>query len=285
MPELPEVETVRRGLLPHLLGQTIDKVEVFYTPVTHHLSGVELTAHFSGEKVDDIYRHGKFLILRIGPHLLIGHLRMEGKLLVGEEGKTLHGVTLQWPFPSTKHVHWVIRFQSGKILAYHDTRKFGRWHLYLNQSTFEGIAEFAKLGKEPINPLPSDYFYHQVHHRHQTLKQLLLDQSVLLGLGNIYADDTCFEAGIYPFKSGHKLTKKQCSRIEVAAKNVLERAILAGGTTIRTYVAADYLDGLFPNPTKVYGREGEPCDVCGTPITKSMRIGRSTHWCPTCQKL
>lgn len=276
MPELPEVETVRRGITPHLIHQEVSSVEVFYPPITHGLSGAELTQLIQGKKLSAIYRRGKYLIFELTDCLLVGHLRMEGKLQFITRSKN--------PFNPSKHVHWVIHLANGNSLVYHDTRKFGRWHLYPETTDLTKVQELEGLGLEPIEDLPLDYFYHGVHHRHLPLKQLLLDQHILLGLGNIYADDTCFEAGIHPFTLGHHLTKKQCRAIEIAAKNVLERAIIAGGTTIRTYVASEYIDGLFSNPTKVYGRSGEPCDVCGSMILKSMRIGRSTHWCPTCQE-
>ena len=283
MPELPEVETVRRGLVERVLHRQIHECVIHYLPIAHGLTSEQWTAMLRGHTIDRIDRVGKFLLVYVGPHLIVSHLRMEGKYFVGPLGSSHPSVQFGWPNFHSRHAHLGIRFTDDTILIYHDTRKFGRLHLYPN---YDGspLKELSGLGIEPIRNLPTDYLYNQVHHSNRTLKQLLLDQTILLGLGNIYADETCHVARVYPFLKGSQLTKPMCKRIEIAARHVLNEAIAAGGTTIRTFEPAHYVDGLFDRPTLVYGNEGQPCRTCGTPIRRNMRIGRSTYWCPQCQK-
>lgn len=283
MPELPEVETVRRGLQQRLLGKRIVDVVIHYAKIAHGDSPDLWRQLLKDYTIDAIDRVGKYLIIRIGPHRLVIHLRMEGKFFVGAYGESNSSVHFDWLVFYSRHAHLGLRCSDDTIVIYHDTRKFGRLHLYPHWGD-QPIPELAALGKEPLVDLPEDYFYHHVHHSHRTLKQLLLDQQILLGLGNIYADETCFRAGIYPYVKGSQLSRLKCKKVEIAAKTILTAAIEVGGTTIRTFEPSHYVDGLFSNQTEVYGREGEPCRVCGTPIRRDMRIGRSTHWCPSCQK-
>lgn len=283
MPELPEVETVRRGLEQRIVGKCIKDVVIHYPKIAHDASATQWTTLLQGHSVDAITRRGKYLVFVIGPHRIVSHLRMEGKYFVGHEGDQHDHILFQWPHFGSPHAHLGIRFSDDSLLIYHDTRKFGRLHLYPYWDD-QPIPELAHLGKEPLEELPADYLYHLVHHSSRTIKQLLLDQSILLGLGNIYADETCFRAGIYPYVKGSQLSRPICHRIEIEAKAILEAAIESGGTTIRTFEPSHYIDGLFTNVTQVYGRENQPCIRCGAAIRRDMRIGRSTHWCPSCQR-
>lgn len=283
MPELPEVETVRRGLQQRIVGKRINDVVIHYPKIAHDTSALQWMTHLQGQTIDAIDRRGKYLIFKIGPHRIVSHLRMEGKYFIGVEGDKHDQVVFQWPQFGSPHAHLGIRFTDHTILIYHDTRKFGRLHLYPNWGD-QPLPELMPLGKEPLEELPPDYLYHQIHHSSRTIKQLLLDQTILLGLGNIYADETCFRAGIYPYVKGSQLSRPKCHQIEVAARAILEEAIRSGGTTIRTFEPSHYIDGLFTNVTAVYGREEEPCVRCGALIRRDMRIGRSTHWCPSCQR-
>ena len=283
MPELPEVETVRRGLELKVRGKVIEECVIHYPPIAHGMTSEQWTHLLKGHAIDRIDRRGKFLIITIGPHRIISHLRMEGKYFVGPLNTKHLSVVFSWPDFHSHHAHLGIRFTDGTVLVYHDTRKFGRLHLYPHYQG-EAMKELAALGIEPIDDLPKDYFYEHVHHSQRTLKQLLLDQSILLGLGNIYADETCHVARVYPFMRGSQLSRPMCQRIESAARQVLQEAIVAGGTTIRSYEPSHYINAQFERPTLVYGNEHLPCSSCGSLIRRNMRIGRSTYWCPMCQK-
>lgn len=284
MPELPEVETVRRGLLQWIHHKTIKEIKVYYPRIVENDSEITLNDRLKGETIVDITRRGKYLLLHTPHQVLISHLRMEGKFFF----RSSITPTKEVPFsygdtPSHRHVHVAFLFQDDSILFYHDTRKFGRIHCY-SKDDFIKMNPLANLGYEPFDELPQDYLFNQFKGRTITIKQALLDQHILLGLGNIYVDETCFEAKISPLTKVSKLTKADCQKIIVSSKIVLNRALHAGGTTIRTFEGSHYADGLFPNTLYVYGLQGTPCRACGTMILKTMIQGRGTHYCPQCQR-
>ena len=268
MPELPEVETVRRTLEHLVLGKRIDHVTILYEKIIQ--TDLLDFDHIHGQVIHAIKRMGKHLIFMLDRDVLLIHLRMEGRFFYKKEHQ-----------PINKHEHVIFHFSDHDILTYHDVRKFGTMHLIpKNRYLEEGPLKF--LGPEPEN-LNEDEFYQKVKSRKTEIKAILLDQHVISGLGNIYVDETLFRAKIHPNRKGSELSLAEVSRILYAAREVLLKAISLGGTTIRTFEPMDGVHGRFQNELLVHTKEGEPCPVCGTLIIKMKVKGRGTYVCPTCQ--
>ena len=226
-----------------------------------------------GLEFRDILRRGKWLLFDIGDYYLCSHLRMEGKYFIKDTNEKIE-----------KHEHVIFSFEDGTDLRYHDTRKFGRMNLVLKDKldTVEGVR---KQGIEPIDPkLSSNYLYDNFHKRKLPMKTLLLDQTIISGLGNIYADEVLYASHINPLKLGTEITKKDCERIVSSSKNIIEEAIKCGGTTIRSYTSSLGVTGRFQQNLMAHKRENEPCKVCNTIIKRIVVGGRSTYYCPKCQK-
>lgn len=226
-----------------------------------------------GLEFDDILRKGKWLLFSVGDYYLCSHLRMEGKYFIKRhEAET------------SKHEHVIFSFEDGTDLRYHDTRKFGRMHLVLKKDidTVEGVR---KQGIEPIDShLTKEYLYKHFHKRKLPMKTLLLDQTIISGLGNIYADEVLFAAKIYPLKLGTAISLEECQRIVDAGKKIITEAIACGGTTIRSYTSSLGVTGRFQQNLMVHKREKEACFLCGTSIQRIVVGGRSTYYCEKCQK-
>lgn len=285
MPELPEVETVRQGLSKWIVGKTVRLVRVYYPRIVEQRNEFEVNSRLSNQPVHEIRRRGKYLMIHIGAEALISHLRMEGRFYLFEQvsDQTSPIAWSQFEPAFTKHIHFALFFTDGTTLIYHDTRKFGRFKL-VPWDAWEEERWYQSLGFEPFDDLPNDYLYKRLHGRHITLKQALLDQRVLLGLGNIYADETCFDAKLHPLTKTSRLSRKDCEALLVSSQKVLRQALKAGGTTIRTFEGHHYFDGYFDNHLAVYGRTDEPCEVCGQPIRKIFVASRGTHFCSNCQR-
>ena len=226
-----------------------------------------------GLEFRDILRRGKWLLFDIGDYYLCSHLRMEGKYFIKDTNEKIE-----------KHEHVIFSFEDGTDLRYHDTRKFGRMNLVLKDKldTVEGVR---KQGIEPIDPkLSSNYLYDNFHKRKLPMKTLLLDQTIISGLGNIYADEVLYASHINPLKLGTEITKNDCERIVSSSKNIIEEAIKCGGTTIRSYTSSLGVTGRFQQNLMAHKRENEPCKVCNTIIKRIVVGGRSTYYCPKCQK-
>lgn len=274
MPELPEVETVRKGLVRLVKGKTITKVTILWPKIIGEPDALIFAAMLKNQEIQDIQRRGKFLIFKLTDYDLISHLRMEGKY----EYFTTEA-------PLTKHTHVVFSFSDGSQLQYHDVRKFGRMVLVeKNQSTsYKGIMQ---LGPEPIaESFDIDAFKQGLKKSQKAIKPLLLDQRLVTGLGNIYVDEALWEAKIHPQQAANTLTNKEILLLHQAIIDVLARAVAAGGTTIRTYLNALGEAGKFQVSLHVYGQTGKPCDRCGTPIKKIKVAQRGTHFCPACQRV
>ena len=272
MPEIAEVETVRNTLKLRILNKKIKKINVHYKPIVMN-EEQELNA-LSNSEFKDIKRIGKWLLFETKEHYLLSHLRMEGKYFIKKEND-----------PLEKHEHVEIIFEDKTALRYHDTRKFGRKKLIKKEQLyeFEGIK---KQGLEPIDEkLEKEYLYEKLKKRNLPLKTLLLDQTIISGLGNIYADEVLFEAKISPFKKGKEITIKECEKIKNASKKVVEEAIKMGGTTIRSYTSSLGVTGRFQQCLMVHTKKGEPCKICKTKIEKEFIGGRSTYYCPKCQNV
>jgi formamidopyrimidine-DNA glycosylase len=293
MPELPEVETIRRGLEPHLVGLTLRSLTVTDQKILDVSAREGRLASLEGQRIQTLTRRGKYLVIVLDRHYLIIHLGMTGQLTLHDprlsHPKSLEpGVTgPEWceRHAPDRHTHVHILLGNGCQLLFRDTRKFGR--IYLLECTSEQLLAFFKkhhLGLEPFTP---DYhlkaFLAAFKNRHLRLKSLLLNQAFVAGVGNIYADEALFEAGLHPARKTSGLHRAEKERLFEAIRTVLERGIQSGGTSFRDFVNSDGEKGTNQEKLYVYGREGEPCLKCGTPIVKTVISQRGTHYCPKCQ--
>lgn len=275
MPELPEVETVRKGLTNLVKGAKIVDVDVYWDRIiTPPFSSEMFRNELLGETIHEIDRRGKYLIFIMDHWAMISHLRMEGKYEVEQTDE-----------PLKKHTHVVFHLADGRDLRYLDVRKFGRMTLVPLGKQHE-VTGIRDLGPEPIPEMfKLEPFKEALKKKSRSIKPLLLDQKVVVGLGNIYVDEALFEAKIHPVRPANSLTAAEVKRLYHAIIDVLGRAVEAGGTTIRTYQNALGEAGSFQVELLVYGKTGEPCVRCGTPIVKTKVAQRGTHFCPNCQKL
>ena len=273
MPELPEVETVRRTLETLVLHKEIRDIDVFYEKMIRTDSVDDFKEKLIGRKIDRIDREGKHLIFVLGDLTLISHLRMEGKYFIK-----------QADINREKHEHVIIYFTDGQTLRYHDTRKFGTMDLIKLDEIYT-THPLNKLGHEPWSELMTPaYLKRKLANRTIAVKSFLLDQSVLVGLGNIYVDEVLFNCKLHPETSCKDLKPKDLKNIITYSKSVLEKAVKLGGTTIRSYTSSLGVTGRFQNELMVHMRKDEPCKVCNTTITKIKVNGRGTYLCTKCQK-
>jgi len=272
MPELPEVETVRQTLKKHILGKKVRDVDVFYEKMIHHHTALEFKNLLKDQQLLDILRYGKYLIFVFENIAMVSHLRMEGRYYIKE-----------LDLPREKHEHVIFYFTDDTTLRYQDTRKFGTMEL-VDINDIKSVSGIAKLGPEPIDEkIDAEYVYKKIKHRKQAIKTVLLDQSVIAGLGNIYVDETLFLSGIHPLKKANTLRKKDVVKVIDSSKQVLNKAIALGGSSIRTYTSSLGVTGRFQNELFVHTREAEKCKICQTKIIKIKVGGRGTYFCPTCQ--
>lgn len=274
MPELPEVETVRRGLTKLVEGSTIKSVDVLY-PKMVNLPPKDFENALKGKKIDRIDRRGKYLLIRLSDHLtIVSHLRMEGKYDVELDGA-----------PLDKHTHVVFHLTDGRELRYNDTRKFGRMNL-VDTGTEMSVAGLKTIGPEPTEQaLTLDYITAIFKKSRKVIKPFLLDQSNIAGLGNIYADEVLWLSKINPKQPVNSLKPAQIKRLRKNIITEIQMAIDGHGTTVHSYSTAYGEAGNFQNHLNVYGRQGEPCPRCGTKIVKIKLAQRGTHYCPKCQPL
>lgn len=272
MPEIAEVETVRNTLKKRILHKKIKKVEVYYEPMIE--SDIDaFKKNLVGESFIDIKRRGKWLIFETEKYYLLSHLRMEGKYFIKDKQEI-----------KDKHEHVIFTFIDDTTLRYCDTRKFGRMNLIL-KTEIDNTECIKKQGLEPGDKkLTADYLLKKFAKKQLPIKTVLLDQTIISGLGNIYANEVLFAAGINPLTKACNLTKEDCERIVKRAAEIIEAAIKMGGTTIRSYTSSLGVTGKFQQNLKVHKREKEKCLVCGTAIENIKVGGRSTYFCPNCQK-
>ena len=271
MPELPEVETIRKTLLgeragaPSIRGLTITAALLFWER-TLDVPGVEeFGLRIVGQQVKDIGRRGKYMLVRLTDDTLIIHLRMSGDLWV--EGQDLS---------LGQHYRMVLNFDNGSRLVFNDARKFGRVWLVSDPEQVLG-----KLGPEPFDPaLNEQNFYESLRSRRRQLKPLLMDQTFIAGVGNIYADEALYRARLHPLQLSSRVTQGDAARLLESIRAVLQEGIERHGASIDWI----YRGGDFQNYFGVYRRTGEPCWNCGTPIARITVGQRGTHFCPTCQK-
>lgn len=272
MPELPEVETVRQTLRPILTGRTITAIEIRWPKIVHS-DQMLFQQLLVGATFTEIDRFGKYLFFILDDeYVLVSHLRMEGKFYYQAAAE-----------PTDKHVHVIFTLDNGMQLRYHDVRKFGTMELTTRQQLGK-LPALQKLGYEPFQAeATTEYLFGKFQRTNRAIKSVLLDQHVLVGLGNIYVDEVLFRAKIHPETPAKQLTQAQAALILSASVSVLQKAIDLGGTTIRSYQSTLGVDGRFQNELQVHTKAGEPCPVCGTPIEKIKVGGRGTYYCPICQ--
>ena len=264
MPELPEVETIAEGVNQRVRGDRIVTTWFSSKPEPFKSSPQQMAAELAGRTIDRVYRVGKHIVfdLNNGPVQWIVHLGMTGRLLVAEP---------ETPLPT--HTHGVLQLASGRELRFVDPRRFGRM----------GLQErFAGTGREPLT-ISRDEFAALFRHRRTPIKAALLNQKLLHGVGNIYADESLFRASIRPRRMARHLKRAELDRLHTALQTVLKEAISLGGSSVSDYVDAAGVRGFFQLEHRVYMRDGQPCLVCGTPIRRIVLAGRGTHYCPHCQ--
>lgn len=272
MPEIAEVETVRNTLKERILNKKIKEVKVFYEPMIES-DLVSFKKNLIGASFIDIKRRGKWLIFETEHYYLLSHLRMEGKYFIKDKNEV-----------KEKHEHVIFIFEDDTTLRYCDTRKFGRMNLVL-KADLENVESIKKQGLEPGDEqLTSEYLLKKFKNKKLPIKTVLLDQTIISGLGNIYANEVLFYAKINPLKPACNLTKDECEQIVVGSDIIIREAIRMGGTTIRSYTSSLGVTGRFQQNLKVHKRDKEPCLECSTLIENVKVGGRSTYYCSMCQK-
>lgn len=274
MPELPEVETVRKTLKRLVVGKTVADVTVNLPRIVRYPEDVErFRQQLLGCTITDIGRRGKFLKIICPPWVLVSHLRMEGKYRLQAKND-----------PLEKHTHVIFHFTDGTELRYRDVRQFGTMHLF-TLGEEEQQNPLKKLGVEPLSDsFTLEWFQSTLPVRKSKVKSVLLNQEYLVGLGNIYVDESLYGAGIHPERSAASLTEEEVARLYHSIKKTLLEAVELGGSSVRSYLNGDGEMGMFQLKIQVYGRKGEPCGRCGHPIERIVVGGRGTHICRTCQK-
>jgi formamidopyrimidine-DNA glycosylase len=270
MPELPEVETTRRGLAPHLQGRRITGV-VLRRPDLRWPIPPEVARELPGQAVLAVRRRAKYLLLDTAPGSALLHLGMSGMLRV-----------LPAATPVQTHDHVDIALDSGRVLRFTDPRRFG---CLLWQPAGEQHALLRELGPEPLTAeFSGDYLFERSRGRKAPVKAFLMDQGIVVGVGNIYAAESLFRAGIAPGRAAGSVSRERYGRLAEAVKAILDYAIRRGGTTLRDFLNADGAPGYFEQELFVYGREGEACKTCGRRIRDGRMGNRATAWCPGCQR-
>lgn len=269
MPELPEVETTLRGIAPHLLNDSVKKVIVRH-PQLRWPVPPDLPALMEGQVLLGLHRRGKYLVFSFAHGQFIMHLGMSGSLrLVAADT------------PAAKHDHLDLQFASGNTLRFTDPRRFGA---ALWAKAAEEHPLLRDLGPEPLSEnFSGDYLYRKSRGRRVSVKAFVMDSKVVVGVGNIYANEALFLAGIRPGRAAGRLSRKDSERLVAQIKVVLERAIAAGGTTLRDFIGGDGKPGYFKQELLVYGRGGQACVQCQTPLKLIRQAQRATVYCPKCQ--
>src|SRR5712664_4237414 len=281
MPELPEVETVARGLRQAVLGRRIISVTLGKTDFIDDPAALE--EHLPGRRIEAVERYGKFMLLRLSavnretsvvtngdaaPASLLVHLGMTGQIAPSPAGQ-----------PLEKHTHVCMLLDDGRELRYTDARRFGRI-AYLTKASLAG--ELTGFGADPLE-VSKEEFADRICGRRARIKALLLDQSVLRGVGNIYADESLWKAKIHPARLGANLSRKQAHTLRRVLQNILRKAIVLRGSSISDFLDAEGEPGEYQRHHRAYGREGKNCYRCKTPIRRAIVAGRSSYYCPRCQ--
>jgi len=270
MPELPEVETTRRGLAPHLEGRRVHGV-ILRRPDLRWPIPAEISQLLPGQRINEVRRRAKYLLLDTDAGSAVLHLGMSGSLRV------LPGDT-----PLRAHDHVDISLDNGRLLRFNDPRRFG---CLLWQPAGHTHELLAGLGPEPLDDaFDGDYLFKRSRGRRAPVKTFLMDQSVVVGVGNIYAAESLYRAGISPLREAGKVSRERYQRLADAVKEILGHAIARGGTTLRDFISPDGAPGYFEQELSVYGRDGQPCPGCGRPLRHATIGQRASVWCGSCQR-
>jgi formamidopyrimidine-DNA glycosylase len=291
MPELPEVEVIRQRVAPLLVGRRIREVTTTRDSYLFLTKPARLRRRLAGRTVEALGRRGKYLVARLdeGSRLIV-HLGMTGQLFSSQVSsprllsRTARGALspeAQAGFLPDVHTHLRLRFEDeGPDLFLRDVRKFGKVLLLDHEQSHPRLD---RLGVDALE-VSGDALFRATRGRAVAIKSLLLDQAVIAGVGNIYADEALFRGGVSPRRRASRVTRRECAALAQAIRRVLQRSIETGGASIRDYVTPDGADGSFQDERRIYARTGEPCGSCGTPIRRIALGQRSTHYCPRCQK-
>lgn len=274
MPELPEVETVRRGIAPVLEGGRIEAATITDPRLVRPFAPEIVAAELVGERVVAVERRGKYLVVRFeSGRVLLIHLRMTGSLRHAR-----HGSLAEDPY-----IRAVLSMDNGSDVAYRDVRRFGTWELLEPGELRPFLA--LRLGPEPLGRLSAERLGRRLAGRRAPLKSALLDQRTIAGLGNIYVDEALWHSGLHPLRTAGELDREELRRLHRAVRKVLRLGIERQGSTLRDYAAPDGAYGTMQDDFRAYGRAGEPCHRCGRPLTRAVVGGRGTTFCATCQPL
>ncbi len=269
MPELPEVETVKNTLKKQVLNKKIILSNIYWDNIIAFPKPEQFKEKIENQRINNILRRGKWLMFELDDYFLLSHLRMEGKYFIRNKGDERN-----------KHEHVTFLFDDNTELRYHDTRKFGKMYL-INKNEVYDVKPLKDLGKEPWDEtLTKEYLKEKLNKK--PIKTQLLDQSIIVGIGNIYVDEILFQSNLHPETEGDKLKDKDLENIIKYTKTTLEKAIELGGTTVKSYTSAEGVHGRFQNKLLVHTKE--ICPNCNTKIEKITVGGRGTYYCPKCQK-
>lgn len=268
MPELPEVETIRKDLLKYIKNKTILNIEVYYENTLGNISSKDFISQVKQQTISDVKRYGKWLIFVLNDYLMLVHLRMEGKFIINPE--------------PNKHTHVLFELDGIK-LGYNDVRKFGRILLF-DKCNYLDLEVIKKMGIEcNDNKLTLFYMKDKFKNKSIPIKTVLLDQTIISGIGNIYANEILFASKINPYRSAKTLVDKEIENIIINSKKIINNAIESKGTTIRTYQSLSK-EGNYQEQLRVHGKENELCLICNSKIIREKINGRSAYYCPKCQK-
>jgi formamidopyrimidine-DNA glycosylase len=292
MPELPEVETIRRGLVERIRNQVIAGVKIRLKKMMLHPEARRWSTALRGQRILDLRRRGKYLIFDTDQYVMLVHLGMTGQLTYWDQRRRddakfqihpLTGLQRARQHAPDKHTHVRIELEDGNAIYYRDIRQFGKWRLY-RRNEFEHSGFFDRLGLEPFGP---DYrlknFLSRFEGRKLRIKSLLLDQRFVAGVGNIYADEALFQAGLHPERPASGLSEAEKEELFRAIPKVLRRGLQNGGTTVQDFINAEGESGGNQAYLRVYGRVGEKCRHCRSAIVRIVVNQRSSHFCPHCQ--
>lgn len=273
MPEKPEVVTVVNTLKTKIIGKKITACNVYWDNIIAFPVVDDFKRQIIGEVINDIKTRGKFIVMELSKYTLLIHLRMEGKFMFRTRGESLG-----------KHEHVELLLDDEVSFRFHDVRKFGKMYL-MKKEDVNILKPLSELGLEYYDPLlTKEYLYSKIHNKKLPIKTVLLDQSIIAGIGNIYDDEILYLSGILPTRRSCDVTLNECDLIIKNTILVLEKAIKKGGTTIKSFTSSEGVHGLFQNELLVHSKKGEMCSTCGTVIEKIVVGGRGTYYCSKCQK-
>jgi len=273
MPEKPEVITVVKSLKPRIIGKKITDCNVYWDNIIAFPTTMEFKKNILNQKIKDISTRGKWIVLTLDKDALLIHLRMEGKFFFRKKGEEI-----------SKHEHVEFILDNDISFRFHDVRKFGKMYL-LDKKIVNDIKPLSEIGKEYNDELlTKDYLYEKIHNKRLPIKTVLLDQSIIAGIGNIYDDEILFMSRISPLRKSCDVTISECDDIIKNTKIVLEKAIRLGGTTIKSFTSSEGVHGLFQNELLVHGKKNGKCPNCGNCLSNIKVNGRGTYYCKNCQK-